>query len=118
MLKEVRVNAGLVDPPSQYSTNIPESVKTLIQRAVSFTKESEMADFCSKMEEIVRHQRSDTENAITNKGPYELAATHQNFQIETDEWFRMNTRQRKSHLNKFHASVLIPREKAKKPSHR
>ena len=41
MLKSVRRNAGLGDPPVPYYNNIPESANALIKRAVGF-KESEM----------------------------------------------------------------------------
>ncbi|KAK3700933.1 hypothetical protein QZH41_000337 [Actinostola sp. cb2023] len=105
MLKDVRMNAGLGDPPSQYHTNSPESANAIIKRAVSF-KESEMSSFCNKMEELIRHQKTDVESAILDKGPYKLAETHNRFEVNSVKWFRMNTEQRKAHIHRFRSSSV------------
>jgi len=103
MLREVRVNAGLGDPPAQFFTNVPESANAIIKRAVS-SKETEMASFCSAMEDLIRHQRADVESAIVNKGPYKLSKRYEHFSIPSDKWFRMDVRQRQQHLRRFHKS--------------
>lgn len=48
MIKEVRTNAGLGNPPTSFYTNVPESANAVIKRAVNF-RESEMASFAMKL---------------------------------------------------------------------
>lgn len=50
-MADVRLNAGLGNPPEPFYTNEPESANALIKRSVQF-KETEMAEFCVKMARV------------------------------------------------------------------
>ena len=56
MLAEVRTNAGLGNPPTEFYANVPESANAVIKRVVNF-KESEMTSFTSKLEQLIKRQR-------------------------------------------------------------
>jgi len=100
MLKEVRVNAGLGNPPSPFFTNVPESANALIKRAVGF-KESGMSDFVAKISEVIRQQQKDVRDSIINKGPYTLTSAFSDFSVVQDKWFKMSVQQRERHMKKF-----------------
>ena len=100
MLKNIRRNAGLGEPPVPYYNNIPESANALIKRAVGF-KESEMTAFCKSMSTLVLKQKEDVDSAIFNTGPYQLSVDFQSFEVPQTSWFKMSTKQREDHLRKF-----------------
>ena len=100
MLKSVRRNAGLGDPPVPYYNNIPKSANALIKRAVGF-KESEMTAFCESMRTLVLQQKKDVDSDVFNTGPYQLSADFLSFEVPQNTWFKMSTKQREHHLYKF-----------------
>ena len=112
MLKSVRRNAGLGDPPVPYYNNIPESANALIKRAVGF-KESEMTAFCKSMRTLVLQQKEDVDSAVFNTGPYQLASDFLSFEVPQNRWFKMSTKQREYHLQKFREvrMTAVPTEK-------
>ena len=73
MFTEVRLKAGLGDPPASYYTNVPESANALIKRSVGF-KQKEIHDFSREMSVLFARPRKEVESAITNKGPNRLAS--------------------------------------------
>ena len=104
MLKDVRKNAGLGDPPVSFYTNVPESANALIKRAVQF-RENEMAEMCAKLGRIVKQQREDVQSAIVNRGPYQLDSHFTHLQLTQEKWFGMSVIQRQAYLKKFHNSA-------------
>ena len=100
MLKDVRVNAGLGNPPVPFYTNVPESANALIKRAVQFER-SEMSDFCTKLANLIKQQREDVRASILNRGPYSLSAKHSHIEVRQDKWFSMAAKQRETHFKKF-----------------
>ena len=100
MLKNVRRNAGLGDPPSPYFNNSPESANALIKRAVHF-KVSEMTEFCRSMSMLVLQQKEDVESAVFNTGPYKLCPEFSSFLLPENRWFQKTMKQRQVHLQKF-----------------
>ena len=98
MLRPIRLNAGLGNPPEAYY-NMPESVNKVIKIGVDFQK-SEMSQFNVKMEKVIQQQWRDCESAVINRGPYALAVDYLHLQMSPDTWFSMNARrQRKRHLD-------------------
>lgn len=65
MLKPVRRNANLGDPPEAYYNNVPEAANAMIKRAVNF-KENDMPGFCNKMSTLILQQKEDVESAVFN----------------------------------------------------
>ena len=105
MLKDVRRHAGLGDPPNAYYNNIPESANAMIKHAVKF-KESDMPRFCEEMRTFILQQKEDIESAVINHGLYKLAQEFSSFQVSSESWFNMITKQKQAHLKKFHASKM------------
>lgn len=99
MIKEVRTNAGLGNPPTSFYTNVPESANAVIKRAVNF-RESEMASFAMKLAQLVKRQREDVRGALLNSGPYKLGEEYTDLQLTKQRWFSMSSGQRSAHENK------------------
>ena len=104
MLRPIRLNAGLGNPPEAYYNNMPESANKVIKMGVDFRK-SEMSEFNNKMEKAIQQQRRDCESAVINRGPYALADEFLHLQLSPDKWFSLNARQWESHLKKFWVEV-------------
>ena len=112
VLKSVRRNAGLGDPPVRSNDNIPESANALIKRAVGF-KESEMTAFCKSLRMLVLQQKEDVDLAVFNTGPYQLSSDFLSFEVPQNRWFKMSMKQREYHLQKFQEvrMTAVPTEK-------
>ena len=104
MLRLIRLNAGLGNPPEAYYNNMPESANKVIKMGVDFRK-SKMSEFNNKMEKVIQQQRRDCESAVINRGPYALADEFLHLQLSPDKWFSLNARQWESHLKKFWVEV-------------
>ena len=104
MLRPIRLNAGLGNPPEAYYNNMPESANKVIKMGVDFRK-SKMSEFNNKMEKVIQQQRRDCESAVINRGPYALADEFLHLQLSPDKWFSLNARQWESHLKKFWVEV-------------
>ncbi|CAB4006223.1 Hypothetical predicted protein [Paramuricea clavata] len=100
MLTEVRMNAGLGNPPTPFYTNMPESANAVIKRAVNF-QESEMASFALKLAQLIKRQREDVRGVLLNNGPYKLIDDYTHLQLTKEKWFSMSSTQRTAHENKF-----------------
>ena len=109
MLRPIRLNAGLGNPPEAYYNNMPESANKVIKMGVDFRK-SEMSEFNDKIERVIQQQRRDRESAVINRGPYALADEFLHLQMSPDKWISLNARQRESHLKKFWAEVPAKNE--------
>ena len=60
MLRPIRLNAGLGNPPEANYNKMPESVNKVIKIGIYFQK-SEMSQFNVKMEKVIQQQRRDCE---------------------------------------------------------
>ena len=106
MLKPVRQEAGLGNPPEQFSTNASESVNAVLKAKVDY-KRSELPAFVRKMEELVKDQKSEFELAVISRGKFQIRSAYQSLEIPESTWFNMDTKARETHLNKLHQ--MLPR---------
>ena len=71
MLKSVRRNAGLGDPPTLFTTNASESVNSLLKNRMDY-KKNELSEFLDKLKSLIDNQEKEMEKAIIGRGKYEL----------------------------------------------
>ena len=109
MLRPIRLNVGLGNPPEAYYNNMPESANKVIKMGVDFRK-SEMSEFNDKMEKVIQQHLRDCESAVINRGPYALANEFLHLQMSPDKWFSLNACQWESHLKKFWAALPAKNE--------
>ena len=71
MLKPVRIEAGLGDPPNEFTTNDVEAGNFIIKHGINFDKQKPQ-EFIEKVKEIINMQFRNEERAVSGKGPYKL----------------------------------------------
>ena len=71
LLKPVRIEAGLGDPLSEFTTNDAESGNFIIKHGINFDKQKQQ-EFIEKVREIINMQFRNEDRAVFGKGPYNL----------------------------------------------
>ena len=105
MLRPVREECGLGNPPEIFTTNPSESMNAVLKRKLDFRK-SELPVFVEKMKEVVGEQQKEVERAVIDRGKYCLRSEYRFLQVSQDKWFTMNAQQRAKHLSKVHSLVM------------
>ena len=112
MLKSVRRNAGLGDPPALFTTNASESVNSLVKNRMDY-KKHELPEFLDKLKSLIDDQEKEMEKAIIGRGKYELCEQYKRLEKAEDEWFmRMTPAQRQAHLKRLSSLSVMAKEKA------
>ena len=106
MLRPVREECGLGNPPSIFTTNASESINALLKRKLDYKKQ-ELPVFIEKVKELVSEQRQDVERALVNRGKLQLRCQYQALGVREGDWFTMNSQQRKQHLDKLHSITVM-----------
>ena len=96
MLRSVRQEAGLGDPPEEFTTNACESV---VKSKVEY-KKSDLPHFLMQMKELIDEQEKEVERAVLKHGKYEFEDDYRHLEVPEAKWFRMTPQQRKRHLQK------------------
>lgn len=73
MLQCKRQRAGLGHPPSQFTTNASESVNALLKNKMDY-KKHDLTVFLDKFKEVFNKQERELEQAVINRGKYQLSA--------------------------------------------
>ena len=113
MLRPIREECGLGNPPSIFTTNASESINALLKRKLDYKKQ-ELPVFIEKVKELVSEQKQDVERALVNCGKLQLRPQYQALGVRESDWLIMNSEQRKKHLDKVQSiavSDLHDREK-------
>lgn len=107
MIRSIREESGLGNPPAIFTTNASESINVLIKLKVDY-KKHQLPQFIDIVHELVDGQNRQVERAILNCGKWHLRS-----QCEVPEsvWFTMRMQQRqkaKELLTKENAIVPAP----------
>ncbi len=100
MLKPVRIDAGLGDPPGEYTNNDTESANFMIKYALEFNPK-EPCEFIEDIKEVIDSQFRNEDRAVFNKGDYRISAEFQHLAIDDEKWSKMTHGQRQAHILKF-----------------
>ena len=66
MLKPVRIDVGLGDPPNEFTTNNVESGNFIIKHGINFDKQKPL-EFIEKVKEIMNMQFRNEDRAVFGK---------------------------------------------------
>eukprot|EP00794_Sanderia_malayensis_P001057 gene1057-394_t len=113
MLKPVRIDAGLGNPPTQYTNNDVESAYFVIKHHLQFDAKKP-SEFINSIKEIITIQQNDEERAVFNKGPYIPAKRFQHLAVGDDLWGQMTHPQKASHICKFVKADMNTERKERK----
>ena len=107
MLKDLRVSAGLGDPPSIFTTNSSESINAVVKRKVNF-KETEWPQFNQELKQIVNEMHEESIRALSGRGQYRLSKPYLHLQVDPNKWAKMTSEQRREHVKRFESAALRP----------
>ena len=82
MLKAVRTDAGLGDPPREYTTNDCEASNFIVKHGLNFEK-TDPAKFINDIKEITNLQFRNKERVVLGSGPYTVAEGFPNIGNQT-----------------------------------
>ena len=105
MLKDMRISAGLGNPPSIFTTNSSESINAVVKRKVHF-KETEWPQFNQELKKIVNEMHQECIRAISGRGEYKLCKSYQHLQVDPSKWSKMTPQQRQEHVRRFQSAAL------------
>ena len=74
MIKSVRIEARLGDPPPECTNNDPELVNFLIKHRLHFSA-CKPYEFVEKIKNIIETQQRNEERAVFGMGPYQVRKT-------------------------------------------
>ena len=99
MLKPVRVDAGLGDPPVEYKNNDPEPANFIIKQGLYFNA-SKPHEFVEKIKNIVETQQRNEKRAVFGRGPYQVRKEFEHLTVDDTKRSHLNHEQlRKKCLN-------------------
>ncbi len=108
MIKEVQEEAGLGSPPERFTTNASESLNAVMKAGVHYRK-NELPAFIQKLHKlVVEEQEREFEQAVIDRGKYQLQPQYSHLQIPEHRWFsQMSEQQKAAHLKKVAETELI-----------
>ena len=106
MLRSIREDCGLGNPPSTFSTNASESINALLKHKVDYQKQ-QLPMFIEKVQELVAEQKQEVERAVVNRGKWRLRSQYRYLGVQEQVWFTMTAQQRQRHLSWVHSVSLM-----------
>ena len=100
MLRSVRCEAGLGDPPAEYTNNDPESCNFMIKHGLHF-EAKKPHEFVTQIKHIIETQFRNEDRAVFGKGPFKVRPDFAKSLPDESKWGRMTLEQRKKVLKKF-----------------
>ena len=107
MIASVRTKAGLGNPPIKFYTNDSENTNRRL-RDKTKGKEQGETSFIREMKELIEDSQ-ETEVVLAMHGAsevYEVREPFRKFQLEREEWFRMNESQRRNYIKEVHSKSM------------
>ena len=108
MIASVRQDAGLGDPPAQYTTNRNESINRVAQQYCrTDCIYSTWVQLSDKLYDLVINQHKEVEKAIYGMGEYKFKESYRHLEIESARWFKMTPDQRRNTIQKVSKEKCI-----------
>ena len=99
MIRPVRIQAGLGNPPLQFTTNRVECVNHLLSDEADGQPQN-LPQFTKIARTLVERQRKNVEWAIIGKGPYRLHPSLEKHRVSEETWCSMTIEKRQLHIEK------------------
>ena len=100
MITPIRRDAGLSDPPKEYTNNDVEAGNFMIRYALEFDAKKSN-EFIESVRDLICLQYRNEERAILGKGPYRVSPRFKALEIPESKWGTLTHQQRMSMLEKF-----------------
>ena len=109
LLKPVRIEAGLGNPPSEFTTNDAES-GNFIKHGINFDKQKPQ-EFIEKVREIINMQFRNEDRAVFGKGPYNLRKGFEKYYVNDFKWGQLTAQQRLTKIKEFRNVCMSGKDK-------
>lgn len=100
MLKSVRIDAGLGNPPSEYTNNDPEAANFMIKHGLHFDAKKPH-EFIQEIKNIIETQQRDEDRAVFGKGPFQIREGFKHLVVDDVMWVQLTHEQRMRKLSTF-----------------
>ena len=110
MLKPVRIEAGLGDPPNEFTTNDVEAGNFIIKHGINFDKQKPQ-EFIEKVKEIINMQFRNEDRAVFGKGPYKLRKGFEKYYVNDFKWGQLTAQQRLTKIKEFRNVCMSEKDK-------
>lgn len=97
MLKPVRIQACLGDPPRPFYTNDVESRNNVIKQHTNYTAQ-ELPQFVAKMKDLITKQKEEIDRALIGMGEYRVQSQFNKLVVDKRKFFQMSESQRERAL--------------------
>lgn len=100
MLKSVRIDAGLGNPPSEYTNNDPEAANFMIKHGLQFDSKKPH-EFIQEIKKIIETQQRNEDRAVFGKGPFQIREGFKHLVVDDIMWAQLTHEQRMRKLSTF-----------------
>jgi hypothetical protein len=107
MLASVRTKAGLGNPPMKFYTNDSENTNRRLRDKTNGREQGETS-FIRDMKELIEDSQ-ETEVVLAMYGAsevYEVRESFRKFELQREEWFRMNEDQRRKYIRDIYSKSM------------
>lgn len=92
MLKSIRIEAGLGNPPTPYVNNDPEAANFMIKHGLHFNARKPH-EFIQEIKEIIETQHRNEDRAVFGRGPYRVRNGFQHLVVNDHQISQMASKQ-------------------------
>ena len=100
MLKPVRIEAGLGDPPKEYTNNDPEAANFMVKHALKLDSKRPH-EFIDEIKNLIETQFRNEDRAVFGKGPYEIRPEFQHLGVNDQQWSKLGSEEKMRKLSKY-----------------
>jgi hypothetical protein len=100
MLKPVRIEAGLGDPPKEYTNNDPEAANFMVKHALKFDSKRPH-EFIDEIKNLIETQFRNEDRAVFGKGPCEIRPEFQHLAVNDQQWSKLGSEEKMRKLSKY-----------------
>ncbi|XP_028413858.1 uncharacterized protein LOC114536703 [Dendronephthya gigantea] len=108
MLRPIRTEAGLGNPPSEYTNNDPEAANFIIKHGLHFNP-NKPHEFIENVKEIILTQQRNEDRAVFGKGPYRVREGFTHLSVDDVERSSLSHAQMEKRLADFNKAKMDSR---------
>ena len=109
MLKSVRIDAGLGDPPREYTNNDAEAANLMIKCALGFNPK-EACEFIEEVRNAIESQFRNEDRAVISRGVFRISEGFRHLAVSDAEWSKMSHAERQAEILKFSKTSMSDRK--------
>ena len=109
MIRPVRTEAGLGNPPTEFSTKDVEAANFMVKYGLHFDPQKPHV-FIESVKDVIETQYRNEDRAVFGKGPYRLKKGFEHFLVNDLKWSSMTAVQRQNKVKEFQKADVRSRK--------